>query len=39
MALCWRDKLCNQEHSLIFTPADWKKLSKEILTAIEQFGI
>ena len=39
MALCWRDKICNQEHSLIFTPADWKKLSKEILTAIEQFGI
>ena len=39
MALCWRDKLCNQEHNLIFTPADWKKLSKEILTAIEQFGI
>ena len=39
MALCWRDKLCNQEHCLIFSPADWKKLSKEILTAIEQFGI
>ena len=39
MALCWRDKLCKQEHNLIFTPAEWKNLSKEILTALEQFGI
>ena len=39
MALCWRDKLCNQEHCLIFSPDEWRKFSEEIILALAQFEV
>lgn len=39
MVLNWQDKLTSQEHNLILTPDQWRKLSKEIITALKQLGL